>query len=144
AGVASLVLGLFSFGLPKTPPAKRSAEEKSNLSQILGLDAIKLLGNRNFLMFFLSSVLICIPLAFYYQYANQFLAETGLPNPTSKMTIGQFTEAFFLLLLPLFFSRFGFKITIKLEMLASAVRYVLLAYGNAGKLSYMLILGIAL
>jgi len=144
AGIASVVLGLFSFSLPKTPPIKRSASEKGGISGILGLDAVKLLANKNFLMFFISSILICIPLAFYYQYANQFLNETGLANPTGKMTIGQFSEAFFLLLLPVFFSRFGFKNTIMLGMLAWAIRYLLFSYGNAGELSYMLILGIAL
>ncbi|SKB89466.1 nucleoside transporter [Parapedobacter luteus] len=144
AAVASLVLGLFSFTLPKTPPVKRDTTESSSISEMLGLNALKLLGNKNFLVFFISSILICIPLAFYYQYANQFLSEIGLANPTGKMTIGQISEAFFLLLLPVFFSRFGFKNTIMLGMLAWAVRYLLFAYGNAGELAYMLIIGIAL
>lgn len=144
AAIASLVLGLFSFLLPKTPPIKKITAEKSSLSEILGLDAIKLLSNRNFLVFFSSSILICIPLAFYYQNANLFLTETGLANPTGKMTIGQVSEAFFLLLLPVFFSRFGFKNTIMLGMLAWAIRYLLFAYGDAGEFTYMLIIGIAL
>ena len=144
AAVASLVLGLFSFLLPKTPPIKKTTTEKSSLSEILGLDAIKLLNSKNFLVFFISSILICIPLAFYYQNANLFLTEIGLSNPTGKMTIGQISEAFFLLLLPVFFTRFGFKRTIMLGMLAWAIRYVLFAYGNAGELAYMLIIGIAL
>lgn len=144
AAVASAVLGLFSFLLPKTPPIKKKTTERGSLSEILGLDAIKLLNSRNFLVFFLSSILICIPLAFYYQNANLFLTETGVSNPTGKMTIGQISEAFFLLLLPVFFTRFGFKRTIMLGMLAWAVRYVLFAYGNAGELAYMLIIGIAL
>jgi len=144
AAVASLVLGLFSFLLPKTPPIKRASTEKGSIGEILGLDAIKLLSNKNFLIFFISSILICIPLAFYYQNANLFLTEIGLANPTGKMTIGQLSEAFFLLLLPVFFSRFGFKNTIMLGMLAWAVRYLLFAYGNAGELAYMLIIGIAL
>ena len=144
AAVASLVLGLFSFLLPKTPPIKKTTTEKSSLSEILGLDAIKLLNNKNFLVFFISSILICIPLAFYYQNANLFLTEIGLSNPTGKMTIGQISEAFFLLLLPVFFTRFGFKRTIMLGMLAWAIRYVLFAYGNDGELAYMLIIGIAL
>jgi len=144
AGGASLILGLFSFILPKTPPVPKPQGTKRGISEILGLDAIRLLANRNFLIFFVSSVLICIPLAFYYQYANQYLSETGLANPTGKMTIGQFSEAIFLLLLPLFFSRFGFKNTIMLGMLAWVIRYLLFAYGNAGELSYMLIIGIAL
>lgn len=144
AAVASLVLGVFSFLLPKTPPIRKGAGEKSSLSEILGLDAIKLLGNKNFFIFFISSILICIPLAFYYQNANLFLSEIGLANPTGKMTIGQISEAFFLLLLPVFFSRFGFKNTIMVGMLAWAVRYLLFAYGDSGELAYMLIIGIAL
>ncbi len=144
AAIASLVLGLFSFTLPKTPPIKKVSVEKSSLSEILGLDAIKLLNNRNFLVFFISSILICIPLAFYYQNANLFLTEVGMANPTGKMTIGQISEVFFLLLLPVFFSRFGIKKTIMVGMLAWAVRYLLFAYGNAGELAYMLIIGIAL
>lgn len=144
AGVASLILGVFSFMLPKTPPVKREKGEKSSISEILGLDAIKLLNDRNFLIFFISSILICIPLAFYYQNANLFLTEIGLENPTGKMTIGQISEAFFLLLLPVFFSRFGFKRTILVGMLAWVLRYVLFAYGDAGELAFMLIAGIAL
>ena len=141
--IASAVLGIFSLTLPKTPPsADRS--EKISISNILGLDALKLLKDRNFLIFFISSILICIPLAFYYQNANPFLAEIGMNNPTGKMTIGQASEVLFMLLLPFFFKRFGFKLTIVAGMLAWTIRYFLFAYGNAGDLAFMLILGIAL
>jgi nucleoside transporter len=143
AGIGSLVLGLFSFTLPATPP-KVSTNEKVKISEILGLDALKLLKDKNFAIFFVSSILICIPLAFYYQNANPFLSNIGLDNPTGKMTIGQMSEVLFLLLLPVFFSRFGFKKTILVGMLAWAVRYALFAYGNASDLSFMLIIGIAL
>ncbi|WP_461489490.1 nucleoside permease [Pontibacter sp. HJ8] len=143
AGIASLILGIFSFLLPKTPPVKQ--QDKSNrIADILGLDAISLLKNRDFLIFFISSILICIPLAFYYQNANPFLTEVGLDNPTGKMTLGQISEVLFLLLLPVFFSRYGFKKTILVGMFAWAVRYLLFAYGNADELSFMLIVGIAL
>ncbi|MCR9226132.1 MAG: nucleoside permease [Flavobacteriaceae bacterium] len=143
AGIASAVLGLFSFTLPKTPP-KVDKSEKVTISDVLGLEALKLLKDKNFLVFFISSVLICIPLAFYYQNANPFLAEIGLANPTGKMAIGQISEALFILALPFFFTRFGFKKTILVGMLAWTVRYLLFAYGNADELSFMLILGIAL
>lgn len=143
AGIASLILGIFSFTLPKTPP-KASKEEKVSISGILGLDALKLLKSSDFLVFFISSILICIPLAFYYQNANPFLTNVGLENPTGKMTIGQISEAFFLLLLPIFFKKFGFKKTLMAGMLAWVLRYVLFAYGDAGGASWMLILGIAL
>ncbi len=142
ASIASLLLGLFSFSLPKTPPKK--AEKGASVSQILGLDALKLLKDKNFLIFFISSVLICIPLAFYYANANQFLTEVGMENPTGKMTIGQISEVLFLLLIPFLFKRFGFKKTILIGMAAWAIRYLLFAYGNAGELSFMLLLGIAL
>ncbi|HKO79566.1 MAG TPA: nucleoside permease [Chitinophagaceae bacterium] len=141
--VVSLVLGLFSFTLPKTPPSK-SGKEKVSIKEIIGLDALKLLKDKNFAVFFISSVLICIPLAFYYQNTHAFLSTIGVNNPTGKMTIGQISEVLFLLLLPLFFKKYGFKKTILVGMLAWAVRYVLFAFGNAGDLSFMLLIGIAL
>jgi nucleoside transporter len=142
SGGASLLLGLFSFTLPKTPPKAKGA--KVSVNDILGLDALKLLKDKNFLIFFVSSILICIPLAFYYQNTNSFLSNIGVSNPTGKMTIGQVSEVLFLLLLPVFFNRFGFKKTILVGMLAWALRYVLFAYGNAGDLTFMLLIGIAL
>lgn len=141
-GIASLVLGLMSFTLPKTPPSQSG--NKVNISDILGLDALKLLKDRNFLMFFLTSILICIPLAFYYQNANPFLTDLGMENPTGKMTLGQVSEVVFMLLLPFFFKKFGFKKTLLVGMLAWTLRYLLFAYGDAGELTFMLIIGIAL
>ncbi len=143
AAIASGILGLLSFTLPKTPP-KKNTSEKISLSQIIGLDALKLLKDKNFAIFFIASVLICIPLAFYYVNAQNFLSNIGVENPTGKMTIGQISEVLFLLLLPVFFTKYGFKKTILVGMLAWALRYALFAYGNAGQLSFMLIIGIAL
>lgn len=142
-GAASALLGIFSFTLPKTPP-QANKEEKVSISEILGLDALKLLKDRNFLIFFMASILICIPLAFYYQNTNPFLSEIGMTNPTAKMAIGQVSEILFMLLLPFFFTKFGFKKTILVGMAAWAVRYFLFAYGDAGELTYMLLIGIAL
>ncbi|MCD2421654.1 nucleoside permease [Niabella pedocola] len=142
ASVAAGILGLFSFTLPKTPPKK--AQGNASVSQILGLDALKLLKDPNFLIFFLASIAICIPLAFYYQNANPFLTGIGLENATGMMAFGQVSEALFILLLPVFFKRFGFKNTILVGMLAWVVRYILFAYGNSGELAFMLITGIVL
>lgn len=141
--IASAILGVFSFTLPKTPP-KADDGSKITVRDILGLEALKLLKDRNFLVFFLSSVLICVPLAFYYQHANQFLSEIGVENATGKMTIGQISEVMFMLLLPFFFKKFGFKMTILVGMLAWTVRYLLFAYGDAGEGVFMLLIGIAL
>ncbi|MBN8863335.1 MAG: MFS transporter [Sphingobacteriales bacterium] len=143
SGAASLLLGLFSFTLPKTPPRKTSGG-KVSLREILGLDALRLFKDSNYLLFFIASILICIPLAFYYQITHEFLSNLKVSSVTSKMAIGQASEAIFLLLLPLFFKRFGFKKTILVGMLAWAVRYTLFAFGDAGDLVFMLLLGIAL
>ncbi len=140
--VASLTLGIFSFTLPKTPP--KGKQEGVTVSGILGLDALKLLKDRNFFVFFVSSVLICIPLAFYYQHAAQFLGEISVENPAGKMTIGQISEVLFMLLLPVFFTRFGFKKTILVGMLAWTIRYFLFSIGDAGSGVYLLLIGIAL
>jgi nucleoside transporter len=141
--LASLLLGVFSFSLPKTPPY--GSDQKSfSLKSALGWDALKLLKDRNFLLFFIASILICIPLAFYYQQANPFLVELGMENPTAKMSLGQVSEVLFMLLLPLFFARFGFKNTILVGMMAWVVRYLLFAYGEVGDTTFMLIIGILL
>lgn len=141
--IASGLLGLFSFTLPKTPP-KADRAQKATVNEILGLDALKLLKSRNFAIFFFSSVLISIPLAFYYQNANPFLTEIGVANATGKMTIGQVSEVLFMLLLPLFLKKFGIKKTLLFGMAAWVIRYVLFAYGNADGGVIMLLMGIAL
>jgi nucleoside transporter len=139
---ASVLLGLFSFSLPKTPPSKK--EGNSTIGEILGLDSLGLLKDQNYLIFFISSVLICIPLAFYYQNTNLFLTEIQMEDATGKMAFGQVSEVLFMLLLPVFLTKYGLKKTLLFGMLAWAMRYVLFAYGNAGDLSFMLLIGIAL
>lgn len=143
AAGASLALGLLSFSLPKTPP-KVEKGEPVRVGDLLGLEALRLLNKRNFLVFFVSSILICIPLAFYYQVTNPFLVEVGMANVTGKMTIGQASEVIFMLLLPLFLKRYGIKTTLLVGMAAWTLRYLLFAYGDIGQWSFMLILGIAL
>ncbi|EAQ39756.2 MULTISPECIES: nucleoside permease [unclassified Dokdonia] len=140
--IASAVLGVFSFTLPKTPPSAKG--EKVAIKDILGLEALDLLKDRNFLVFFLSSVLICIPLAFYYQNLSPFLTESGVEKSTALASIGQVSEVVFMLLLPFFFKKFGFKKTILVGMLAWTLRYLLFAYGNTGDLFFMIITGIVL
>ena len=143
AAIASFALGILSFFLPKTPP-NFSNKKSRKLKDILGLDALELLRDKNFLMFFITSILICIPLAFYYQQTNPFLVNIGMENPTGTMALGQFSEALFILLLPLFLKKFGFKITLIIGMLAWFLRYLLFAYGDVNDGYYLLILGIFL
>jgi nucleoside transporter len=142
AGAASLALGLFSLALPYTPPAKLGHPIAAR--DILGLDALKLMKDRSFAIFVLGSFLICIPLQFYYAFANAFLSEIGVANPTSKMTLGQWSELFFMLVMPWFFARLGVKWMLILGMLAWTLRYGLFAMGDAGPLVWMLYIGIVL
>ena len=142
AAIVSVTLGLFSFSLPKTPP--QATNESPSLREILGLDALKLLKDTRYLVFFISSILICIPLAFYYQDANLFLNELGVENAAGVMTLGQISEALFILLLPLFLNKYGIKKTLIVGMLAWSLRYVLFAFGDTGSNMWMLIFGIVL
>ena len=143
ASVCSAILGVFSFTLPKTPPMK-DRSEKASISDMLGLDALRLLKDRNFLFFFVSSILICIPLAFYFQNLSVFLTESNVENSTAWSSVGQFSEILFLLLLPFFLKKYGFKKTILLGMLAWVVRYLLFSFGNNDNLFSLLVLGIFL
>ena len=128
SGVSSF-LGLFSFLLPNTPPKGKNAV-KPTTREMLGLDALSMLKERNYLEFFIASMLICIPLAFYYQNTNIFLNEGGMANAAGKMTLGQGSEVLFMLCLPYFLLRFGLKTTLLLGMLAWPLRYLLFAFGD--------------
>ena len=139
----SLILGVYSFTLPNTPPIIEKNKNKT-ISEIIGLDALKLLNDKAYLVFFIASILICIPLAFYYQHANQFLNEIGMEAAAAKMTLGQISEVLFLSLLPFFIKRFGFKSTLIVGILAWGLRYLLFSLGADGINSWMLILGIVL
>ena len=140
--VVSLVLGIYSFTLPATAPAAKG--QKVDLKSVLGFEALALLKDKNYLVFFITSVLVCIPLAFYYSYTNPFLTDIGVENATAKMTIGQMSEVLFMLALPLFLYRFGIKATLVIGMLAWIVRYAAFAHGDANSGLYLLLIGIAL
>lgn len=140
--IVSAALGLFSFTLPDTPPPK--AGTKTSFGEIIGLDAIGLLKNKNFLVFFLSSLLICIPLAFYYQLANVYLNELNVSGAAAKMSLGQISETVFMFLMPFFFTRLGVKNMLLFGMAAWVIRYLLFGFGDAGSGMWMLYLGIIL
>ena len=142
AAGASVLTGLFSFFLPHTPP--RSSGEKATLSEVLGLKALSLMRERSFAVFAVTSLLVTIPLAFYYNFANAFLNEVGMENAAGKMTFGQMSEIIFMVLMPLFFARLGVKKMLLIGMLAWVVRYALFALGNNDALIWMYYGGIIL
>jgi nucleoside transporter len=140
AGV-SFLLGVFSFMLPNTPP---KAGKAGTASDALGAQAFVLLKNRPYLIFFIAAILVCIPLSFYYGFANLFLNEVGMQNAAGKMILGQVSEAVFILAIPFLFNRIGVKNMLLLGMLAWILRYVCFAYGDTGANTWMLFAGIIL
>ena len=142
AAVASLAMALYSLSLPDTPPlAKRS---RFQFSTLLPPEAFNLFRERSFALFVLASFLICIPLQFYYALTNLYLNQIGVHNAASRMTGGQMSELFCMLLIPWFFRRLGVKYMLAAGMSAWVLRYLFFAYGNAGSASWMLWAGILL
>ncbi len=128
AAIASALLGIYCFTLPDTPPPARG--RAVGVADILGLDALTLFRDRAFAVFAVCSLLICVPLAFYYSFANLYLNDLGMQGAAGKMTLGQMSEALFLLAMPFFFRRLGVKWMLLVGMIAWVVRYVLFAYGS--------------
>jgi len=142
AGTASLALGIFCFFLPHTPPKNKG--KNVSTADVLGLQSLVLFKNSSFVVFFVASLLICIPLSFYYNFTNLFLNEVGMEGAAGKMTLGQVSETVFLLVMPLFFRKLGVKWMLVVAMIAWGARYLLFAYGNSSDLVAFLYLGIIL
>ncbi|MCE9546451.1 MAG: MFS transporter [Planctomycetia bacterium] len=140
--VAELVMGIYSFTLPHTPPP--GAGKRVTAREVMGLDALALLKQPSYFTFMLSSFLICIPLSFYYAWAGTFADNAGLSDPNFKMTFGQMSEIFFMLVMPIFFARLGVKWMLALGMLAWVIRYALFALAAPDGIAWMIIAGILL
>ncbi|MDH5381977.1 MAG: MFS transporter, partial [Cyclobacteriaceae bacterium] len=140
ASILSLILGLYSFTLPNTPPKMKGM--KVSIGEVLGLKALRLFKDRNFSLFALASFLISIPLAFYYVFTNPFFNESGMTGVAGKMSMGQMSEVFFMILIPFFFKRLGVKKMLLFGMLAWVIRYVLFAMGDNDTMVWMFYGGI--
>lgn len=143
AGAASLAMGLFSFTLPHTPPPAAGSGAVT-AREILGLDALKQLSSRSFNVFILSSFLICIPLATYYNFAPIYANDVGLENVAFKMSFGQMSEVLFMVLMPFFFRRLGVKWMLVVGMGAWVLRYALFALAAPAGVVWMIMFGIIL
>jgi nucleoside transporter len=142
AAVTSLILGIYSFSLPHTPPP--AAGERVSVRSIVGIDALRQLGSKPFYVFLVSSLLISIPLAAYYNFTQLFLEGTGFQNIAGTQTFGQMSEVIFMVLMPVFFLRLGVKWMLVAGMGAWVLRYALFAIAAPGEIVSLIILGILL
>lgn len=142
AAGASAFLGLISFFLPNTPP--KAAANRTSAAKALGTEAFVLFKNNAYLIFFIAAILVCIPLSFYYGFAEGFLNEIGMKGAASKMIWGQFSEAIFILAIPFLFNRIGVKKMLMMGMVAWMLRYICFAYGNIDANLWLLYAGIIL
>lgn len=137
----SVAWAIFAFTLPNTPP---KATKATSFGQILGTDAFVLFKDRSFLVFFICSILVCIPLSFYYAHANLSLTESNMTNVENKMSLGQVSEVLFMLLIPFALSKFGIKKMLIVGLIAWIIRFVCFGYGDGISSEWMLYLAIIL
>lgn len=142
AAVLSLLMGIYSFTLPDTPP--KALHQNATISDILGFDALKMMKNRSFAILVIATLFISLPFAMYHQFANMSMNEAGISNVAGIMTLGQASEVIFMILMPFFFIRLGIKRMALMGMFAWALRYALFAFGDDGTLISFFYIGIIL
>lgn len=139
-GGASLLLGLYCFTLPKTPPPARG--ESTSWRQIAGLDALKQVRSKPFIVFLVSATLAYIGFGTYFPYAPVYLEDAGIERVAGMMTLGQMSEIFFMLMIPFFFRRLGVKWMLFIGILAWFVRFGLFGWAAVDGVYWMILLGI--
>lgn len=149
AAVVAILLGIYSFTLPKCPPQKTISKEASFMEQ-LGLTAFKLFANYKMALFFIFSMFLGAALQLTNMYGDSYLDDfKNIPQyadsfvvkySTIIMSISQISETVFILTIPFFLKRFGIKKVMLFSMIAWVLRFGLFAYGNPADGLWMIIL----
>lgn len=149
AGVAAVLLGLYSFALPACKPQKLISKD-SSLVEVLGLNAFKLFGNYKMALFFIFSMFLGGALQLTNAYGDVFLSEfENFPKyadsfvvkySTIIMSISQVSETLFILAIPFFLRKYGIKNVMLISMFAWVLRFGLFSFGNPTSGLWMIIL----
>jgi len=140
AGIFSLVMGIQSFTLPHTPPRKEGVKPWAFL------EAIKMMKEKNFLVFIIIAFIVATELMFYYILTAPFLTSEKIGISSTYlpwvMTIAQVAEIFVLaFLLPYLITRIGIRKILVIGILAWPARYIIFAIGRP---SWLVIASLAL
>jgi NHS family xanthosine MFS transporter len=149
AALAAVILGLYSFTLPKCPP-QRLISSNATLTQKLGFDAFKLFGTHKVALFFIFSMFLGGALQLTNMYGDVFISDfKNIPQYTDSfvvkystiiLSISQISETLFILAIPFFLKRFGIKQVMLISMFAWVLRFALFSYGNPADGLWMIIL----
>lgn len=149
ASVAALILGLYAFSLPKSPPAGANSNKKSFVNG-LGLNAFKLFKDSKFAIFFVFCMFLGAALQLTNAYGETFIHDfdhvpaykdtIAVKYPNIIMSISQISETLFILAIPFFLKRFGIKNVMLISMLAWVLRFGLFAFGNPDNGLWMIVL----
>ncbi|MCC7007778.1 MAG: MFS transporter [Acidobacteria bacterium] len=143
AAIAAVVMAIYSIAvLPHTPPPARG--QQVTWQRAIGLDTLGMMKQSSFAVFIVASILACIPLTFYYSFANAYLNDLQVNNAGFMMTLGQWAELVMLLAMPLMFRYVSIRGVLLIGLASWALRYVLLAYGNPDAGIWMFYLAILL
>jgi nucleoside transporter len=143
AAAAAVVMAIYSLvALPHTPPPARG--QQVTWQRAVGLDTLSMMKQPTFAVFIIASILACIPLTFYYSFANAYLNDLQAPNPGFMMTLGQWAELVMLLVMPALFRVVSIRGVLLIGLASWAARYLLLAYGNVDAGIWMFYLAILL
>ncbi|NDV94682.1 MFS transporter [Dysgonomonas sp. 521] len=147
AGITAILLGIYAFTLPQSPPQNTSDKNKT-LAELLGLDAFKLFKDYKMALFFIFSMLLGAALQLTNAYGDTFLDDFKYQYPDSFvvrystiiLSISQISETLFILAIPFFLRRFGIKTVMLISMFAWVLRFGLFAFANPEGGLWMIIL----
>lgn len=143
AAIAAVVMAVYSLMvLPHTPPP--ALGQKVTWQRAIGLDTLSMMKQPSFAVFIVASILACIPLTFYYSFANAYLNDLKVNNAGFMMTLGQWAELVMLLAMPFLFRYFSIRGVLLIGLASWTLRYLLLGYGDAGSGIWMFYVAILL